>query len=98
VAWTSGGSFIDPLYDACLKVDSSNNPWNWTSTGPPHTPELPLKMTFTTQGVSPTLPIATPFTDSSYRERLAQNSAAGIGSCVPVGQVPNSNSGRRPVL
>ncbi|MBF0167452.1 MAG: LamG domain-containing protein [Alphaproteobacteria bacterium] len=98
VAWTGAGSFTDPLYDACLKVDSGNNPWDWTSSGVTHTPQLPLKMAFTTQGISPALPIATPFTSSSYRERLATNDAGGIGSCVPQGQWPSSQSGRRYVV
>jgi len=98
VAWTGAGSYTDPVYDACLQVDSSSNPWDWTSQGLTHTPELPLKMQFTTRGISPTLPIATPFTDSSYRERLARNTSAGIGSCNPIGPQPGTNSGRRPVF
>jgi hypothetical protein len=95
VAWMGAGSYMDPLYDACLQVDSSDNPWEWTNPNLTHTPQLPLKIQFTTRGISPTLPIATPFTDSSYRERLTRNTSAGIGSCVPIG--PSVNSGRRPV-
>lgn len=94
VAWTGAGSYTDPLYDACLQYDSGPNPWG----AGPHTAFLPLKVPFTTQGINPPLPIATPFTSSSYRERLAANSSAGIGSCIPVGPLPNTNSGRRPVL
>jgi hypothetical protein len=98
VAWTGAGSYIDGLYDACLKVDSSGNPWDWTNPNLTHTPQLPLAMAFTTQGVSPTLPIATPFTDSSYRERLSRNSSVGIGRCVPRGAWAGTAGGRRPMI
>jgi hypothetical protein len=96
VAWTSGIGFPDPLYDACLQIDSSSNPWDWP--GVTHAPALALKMPFTTKGVSPTLPIATPFADQSYRERLATNTATGIGRCVPRGPFPNTQSGHREVI
>jgi hypothetical protein len=99
VAWTGAGSYTDPLYDACLKVDSGSNPWNWTNpSAPSHVPTLPLAMQFTTRGVSPVLPIPTPFTDASYRERLATNSAGGIESCKPQGARPYTQSGRRKVI
>lgn len=98
VAWTGAGAYIDPLYDACLKVDSSSNPWDWTNPALTHTPELPVKMQFTTQGIKWTQAIPTPFTDASYRERLTRNSSAGIGNCIPAGQWPNTPSGRRPVF
>lgn len=95
VAWTGAGSFLDPLYDACLQADMSSNPW---SNAGPKTAGLPLAFPFTTQGISPTLPIATPFADVSYRERLAQNIAAGIAACVPRGAWWYASGGRRPVL
>jgi hypothetical protein len=95
VAWMGANSYTSPLYDACLQVDSSSYPWTWPGSG--HTPVLPLKMTFTTQGISPPLPIPTPFTSPSYRERLCANSSAGIGACVPDGPWPDSNAGRRRV-
>jgi hypothetical protein len=93
VAWTGAGSFTDELYDACLQVDAGPNPWG----AGPHTAALPLDWPFTTRGTTPTLPIATPFTDTSYRERLAANTAAGIGICIPQGTWPYTNSGRRPL-
>jgi len=96
VAWTGATSYTDPLYDACLQVDSGPNPWNW-GTGITHTAELPIKMAFTTEPIHPTLPIAMPFTSASYRERLCANDAAGIGSCAPTGPWPDTASGRRPV-
>ncbi|MBY0578539.1 MAG: LamG domain-containing protein [Burkholderiales bacterium] len=98
VAWTGAGSSLsDPLYDACLQYDTGPNPWG---TGP-HTAGLPLKVPFTTNLApipSPYVPIPTPYTGTSYRERLAANTAAGIPRCIPFGQWPNTNSGRRPVL
>lgn len=95
VAWTGGGSSLtDNLYDACLQYDTGSNPWG----SGPHTAGLPVKAPFTVLGPSPAIPIATPFTASSYRERLAANTNRGIPNCVPQGQWPNTNSGRRPVL
>lgn len=96
VAWLGALSYTDPLNDACLQVDGGNNPWNW-STPPvsPHIADLPDPMQFTTQGISPSLPIATPFTSSSYRERLCTNNADGINACVPQGPWPLTNGGRR---
>jgi len=96
VAWTGGLSYADPLYDACLQVDGGSQPWNWNP-GVTHTPTLPLKMPFTTMGMSPTTPIPMPFSAQSYRERLCANTAAGIGACNPVGPKPLTNSGRRPL-
>lgn len=99
VAWTGAGSYTDPLYDACLQVDGGSDPWNWSNpSAPTHVAELPLGMQFTTRGVSPTLPIATPFTDASYRERLATDAAAGIGACRPKGARPYTQNGRRKVI
>jgi len=94
VAWKSPSGYRQVIFDACLKLDSSNNPWNWGS-GTTHTPKLPENMKFTRQPLPTTLPIATPFTDQTYRERLAMNTAAGITACMPVGQWPNTQSGRR---
>jgi hypothetical protein len=96
VAWTGALSYINNIFDACLKVDSSSNPWDW-SNPPAHTPVLPTNMVFTTRGISPALPIPTPFTDQCYRERLAQNTAQGIGCCVPQGPWPGTRSGRRKI-
>jgi len=96
VAWMGALSYSDRLNDACLEVDGGNNPWNWSNPPvSPHVPDLPDPMTFTTQGISPSLPIATPFTSSSYRERLCTNNADGIDSCVPQGPWPQTNGGRR---
>lgn len=95
VAWTGTGTYPDPLYDACLQYDTGPNPWG-TGT---HTAGLPVKVPFSTLGASPSpfVPIPTPFTATSYRERLAANTAVGIARCIPVGQRANTNSGRRPV-
>jgi len=92
VAWTGAGSWTDPLYDACLEVDSSSNPWS--GAGGNHVAKLAI-LPFTTQGISPGLPIPTPFTSWSYRERLCDNTDEGIGRCTPYGTAPGSNSGRR---
>lgn len=94
VAWTGAGSYTDPLYDACLNYDGGTNPWG---TGP-HTSALPVKVPFTALAISPGIPIATPFTANSYRERLAANTNAGIPKCIPQGQWPGTNSGRRPLV
>ncbi|MBF0175783.1 MAG: hypothetical protein HQL63_02870 [Magnetococcales bacterium] len=86
----------DAIYDACLQFDGSNNPWNW-SAGSLHTPMLLLQTVFSKQPLPLVLPIATPFTDLTYRERLATNDSNGIGSCFPTGQRPYTQSGRRAV-
>ncbi|MEM8541175.1 MAG: LamG-like jellyroll fold domain-containing protein [Pseudomonadota bacterium] len=96
VVWEPATGNFDNIYDACLKFDSGNDPWKWTGGGT-HVPVLPLKFPFTSQPLPTTLPIATPFTAQTYRERLAQNSAAGIGKCIPQGPIPHSQSGRRMV-
>ncbi len=98
VAWTGTASYSDGLYDACLKVDSGNNPWNWTDPSIVHTPQLPQAMKFSTLGANVSVPIAVPFTASSYRERLATNDAAGILSCLPQGAESYSNGGRRELV
>ncbi|WP_084579390.1 LamG domain-containing protein [Sphingomonas azotifigens] len=95
VPWTGLASYSDPLYDACLQYDTGPDPWG-TGT---HTAGLPVKVPFSTLGASPTpfVPIPTPFTAISYRERLAANTSAGIARCIPYGPNLNTNSGRRPV-
>jgi hypothetical protein len=99
VAWTGAGSFTDVLYDACLKLDTGTNPWNWsTPTDPSHVATLPLAMPFTTLEISPVLPLAVPFSAVSYRERLATNAAAGIPACRPQGAWPGTQGGRRKVI
>lgn len=98
VAWGGMQSYGDPLWDACLQVDAGTNPWNWSDPSVVHTPQLPAAMTFSTLGAGVRIPVAVPFTAISYRERLATNDAAGIGSCQPVGFDPSSSSGRRAVI
>jgi hypothetical protein len=95
VAWKGVGGHNDPLYDACLKVDVDSDPW---STAQPHTAELPANMPFSTLAANPILPIATPFTAKSYRERLAKNHDNGIGKCKLWGARPGTNNGRRKVV
>lgn len=94
VAWTGAGGDTDPLYDACLQIDDSSDPWTADGTSDP---QLPLLIPFTTEGDDPALPIATPFTSWSYRERLCANDEKGIGTCTPLGPLVNTGSGRRPV-
>jgi hypothetical protein len=95
VAWTGTATYPDVLYDACLQYDTGTTPWG---TGP-HTAGLPVKVPFSTLGAisGPFVPLQPPFTATSYRERLAANTSTGIPRCVPVGQGPHTNSGRRPV-
>ena len=98
MAWTGACSYGDWIYDACLLADSSGNPWDWTTPGLWHTPAPPVNEIFTNQPNVPNLPIPTPLSVGGYRERLAQNSPAGIGSCVPQGPWPKTGNGRRGVL
>jgi Concanavalin A-like lectin/glucanases superfamily len=96
VAWTGAGSYTDPLYDACLKVDKSDDPWSHPDTS--RQAYLPVRMMFTTTScMIMVLPIIPPFTALSYRERLCKNEIDGINSCAPTGSWPNSNGGRRRV-
>ncbi|MBI2684667.1 MAG: LamG domain-containing protein [Acidobacteria bacterium] len=97
VAWLDPGSYNQAIFDACLQFDSSSNPWDWSSPSA-HAPVLPLNVPFTTQPIPTPLPVPTPFTIMSYRERLAQNSSGGIGSCQPVGAYPGNSGGRRKLV
>ncbi|GEO82781.1 LamG domain-containing protein [Pararhodospirillum oryzae] len=96
VAWTGTCSYADPLYDACLRYDTGNYPWETT----PHTAGLPAGVPFSVfgPGPSPFVPLAAALTRTTYRERLAANTARGIPACVPQGSQDNTNSGRRPVV
>jgi hypothetical protein len=85
------------IFDACLKVDSGDNPWDWTNPTVTHTAVLPAGMDFDMTTPPTAFPIATPFTDQTYRERLAQNTVAGIGACDWIGSRVNTMSGRRPL-
>lgn len=91
VAWKGAAGNGDRLFDACVREDGDTNPW-----AAPHTEMFPVNIIFSTQPGAP-LPLATPFNDQSYKERLCTNDAAGIGSCNPVGPWPSSSNGRRPV-
>src|SRR3984893_7330145 len=90
VAWTGAFSYQDRIFDACLLADGSEDPCGWTNPALSHTLVLPLNEIFTSQGHAANLPIPTPFSAVGYRERLAQNSAAGIGRCLPQGPWPNA--------
>jgi len=81
------------VYDACLQVDSSGDPWAWP-TGT-HTPALPVRMDFDTNPPPATYPIPTPYTAQTYRERLAQNSLAGVGACWQFGAWAGTRGGKR---
>jgi hypothetical protein len=98
VAWTGAFKHGDQIFDACLLADHSGNPWDWTDPVLPHIPALPVNEIFTNHGIVPDLPIPTPVSMAGYRERLAQNSAKGIGCCAPIGPWPNARSGRRGVI
>jgi hypothetical protein len=93
VAWTPPGSWTDPLYDACLMVDTGPTPWAFGA----KTSGLPVDICFSTLAHAPVFPIPGPFDAVSYRERLATNAADGVGICYPTGPNPWSNHGRRPV-
>ncbi|HXH37080.1 MAG TPA: LamG domain-containing protein [Thermoanaerobaculia bacterium] len=96
VAWTTGANYrSDPLYDACLKVDGGDDPWDWTTPGIEHKPLRPVDIVFTSNQA---VPIQKPFKEQTYRERLAQNSENGIGKCNPSGPWVGSNGGRRQVM
>jgi hypothetical protein len=97
VAWTGGFGYGDQIFDACLLADNSSNPWDWTISVS-HVPSLPANEVFAVQGDAPNLPIPAPVSAAGYRERLAQNSDAGIGRCVPHGPWPNAKGGRRSVI
>ncbi len=98
VAWMGGFSYGDPILDACLMIDNSGDPWDWITPSLSHTPVLPVNEIFTKQPNSPNLPVPTPFIGAGYRERLAQNSVAGIGRCVPIGPWPKARGGRRGLI
>jgi hypothetical protein len=98
VAWTGAFKHGDQIFDACLQADHSDNPWDWTDPVLPHIPLLPANEIFTNRGEVPDLPIPTPVSMAGYRERLAQNSAAGIGKCVPIGPWPKARGGRRGII
>jgi hypothetical protein len=97
VAWTGASGANDRLFDACLRVDSGPNPWDWINPGT-HTPHQPVDMVFTNSPLPTPLPLATPFTSLYYRERLAQNSAQGITACAPSGPFSGTQAGRRQVV
>ncbi|HEX9963862.1 MAG TPA: LamG domain-containing protein [Allosphingosinicella sp.] len=94
VAWKGALGYDDWIFDACLQLDTGPDPW---AIGGPHTAGLVTGIRFTTRAIPPVTPIATPFNDVSYRERLATNSAFGIGACIPQGPRPWASAGRRPV-
>jgi len=91
VAWKGGHGNHDPLFDACLREDGDSNPW-----AAPYTEIFPVNIVFSNNPGAP-LPLAVPFNDYSYKERLCTNDAGGIGSCNPIGPWPSSSNGRRPV-
>jgi hypothetical protein len=98
VAWTGALKHGDRIFDACLLADHSDNPWDWTDPALSHFPVLPANEIFTNHSEVPNLPIPTPVSMAAYRERLAQNSAAGIGRCVPIGPWQKARGGRRGVI
>ena len=91
VAWKGGHGNGDPLFDACLRIDSDTNPWS-----APHIEQFPVNIVFSTNPGAP-LPLPLPFGAQSYKERICTNDAAGIGSCAPIGPWASSSNGRRPV-
>lgn len=68
VAWKGDCDVDDEVFDACLKVDGDNDPYN----GPPHTALLPVNMTFG----ECTGPL-------NYRQRLTTNASDGCPRCQP---------------
>ncbi|MEN8184143.1 MAG: hypothetical protein ABFS46_16580 [Myxococcota bacterium] len=92
VAWKGAGGESDELFDACLQVDGDTDPWS-----PPHTDLLPVNVPFTSLPGAP-LPIPTPLSAATYRERLCTNDVGGIGSCNATSPWGGSNNGRRTVI
>jgi len=97
VAWTGTGGAGDPIFDACLRVDGDDNPWGPPG-GSPHSELLPKDMPFTTLANPVKIPLATPFTANSYRERLCANTAGGIPNCQAAGPRIGTYNGRRRVI
>lgn len=95
VAWKNSSIFQynDFVYDACLKVDNSIDPWGMPDSN--RIQILPQNIAFTTLGKTVTIPVIKPFYDASYRERLATNTNDGISKCIPLGKSPVSYEGRR---
>jgi hypothetical protein len=90
---SKGQPLIPTFYDACLRINEAGDPWTVPLVNP--VAELPANIPYTAIAVQPQLPLVPPFDANSYRERLAQNSAAGIGACNLVGPRVNTNNGRR---
>jgi hypothetical protein len=90
----AGGGTGASVYDACLQVDMSLNPWTWRGTG--HIPRLPQGMRFSIN-LFANVPLGQPYTDKplSYRERLCANTVNGIPMCLPAGEKSGTNDGRR---
>jgi hypothetical protein len=82
VARGMGWPFEFPLWDACLAVDGGTSPWK---IGPPHVPQLPLGLAFSSNAlISAPPPLPPPFNLLTYRERLASNDPEGFPLCWPL--------------
>lgn len=64
------------IYDACLKFNDANNPWE----DAPSNPQLACGTTFSQYPNFPAAPLQTPIVANSYREHTCANTADGIGS------------------
>jgi len=95
-AWSGGTGPRNHIFDACLKLNNSSDPFSEPSSTTPTI--LSTGMQFTNQVLPTPLPLVSPFSNLHYRERLAQNSAAGITACVPVPYGISENFGHRPVV
>lgn len=90
VAWKDPCDYEDNLFDACLKVDGSLDPWTNSSSG--RVPLLPVNMKFANKDyVLQTSDL------TYYRERLCSNDTDGILKCLPQGPWSGTNNGRRKV-
>ena len=92
IAWKDATGVDNFIFDACLKINSGNDPWS--DPGSSTDALLPTNIQFSTKGLPPA-PVQPPFYDMSYRERLSQNTPDGIPKCIPQGSWPWANGGRR---
>lgn len=66
------------VYDACMKLNNSKNPWEANPTNP----QLACGMVFSQHEDFPAAPLPLPIEDNSYREHTCANTPDGIGNCV----------------
>lgn len=65
------------VYDACMKLNDSTDPWEANPTNP----QLACGMVFSQYAGFPAVPLQTPVVNNSYREHTCANTQDGIGNC-----------------